>query len=299
MKTLKLNLSKCEGFTSHRSGWSYAIESLQPFHSDSGVLLDDFVERTFIWNKVKSKPYTFPWFGVVHLPSHDRVEFDKRNSLDFLFKSEKFLESLEKCLGLVTLSEYLARQIRPLVKCPVVSVRHPTQSAKFWAPSLYRQNKSISQIGYWLRDFVKCNEFLNKHSYLKTYCLPGIKAQYIDIWNRIMAQEGRDYIVHPPTNLDNEKYDDLLSSTVAVVFLHATSANNGIIEPLIRNTPIITNRLPATVEYLGEDYPIYDVDYINDDMIFEAHEYLKKMDKSFLRGDVFARDLINKLKEVI
>ena len=56
---------------------------------------------------------------------------------------------------------------------------------------------------------------------------------------------------------DNEKYDSLLEDSV--VFLNLLDARR--IRPwwnaLPRNTPLLINRLPGVVEYLGEDYPFY------------------------------------------
>ncbi|MFN8643026.1 MAG: hypothetical protein U0802_15745 [Candidatus Binatia bacterium] len=51
-------------------------------------------------------------------------------------------------------------------------------------------------------------------------------------------------------------YDRLLSENVFLDLLDA-SANNSVIECLARDTPLLVNRHPAVVEYLGPDYPLY------------------------------------------
>jgi hypothetical protein len=305
---MKLDLSKCEGFSTHRSGWSYAIKSLTPFHSSNGIFLDDFVERKFIWRRSENSYYNFPWVGVVHLPPHDKTEFDKRNSLQFLCDQINFKKSLKKCLCLITLSEDLKNILPTYIeeKIPIISVKHPTEKVnKTWSPFEFLKQPSITKIGYWLRKFQKFNSDISTAKNLlnyETYCLPGDTKRYSQIWDIIMMDSGQDFIIHDPSRLNNKEFDEHLSKTVAWCCMWATSANNGIIEPLIRNTPIITNRLPAVCEYLGDDYPLYDDlgdSIFTKEKILEAHEYLKNKDKTDLSGEFFAYDLITKLKDVI
>ena len=59
------------------------------------------------------------------------------------------------------------------------------------------------------------------------------------------------------TYLKNEDYDDLLMQNIVYLDLYDTSANNVIVECIVRNTPILINPLPGVKEYLGEDYPLY------------------------------------------
>lgn len=310
---MRLNLSKCEGFSMHRSGWSYVINCLKPFHSAKGIFLDDFVEKKFIWDRKKDNShYNFPWIGIIHVPSHDKPEFDKKNSLQFLFSQPNFHKSLKNCLCLVTLSNSLLIDVNNFLQSlgfniPTFSVKHPTEKVdKTWSPFEFLKSPSISQLGYWLRNF---EEFSNICSFIKdnnlnyeTYCLPGFVEEYNKIWNRLSCFIGKDYEIHAPSRLENNQYDKHLSKTLVYACFWATSANNGIIEPMIRNTPIITNKLDATVEYLGNDYPLYyngPEDLLDTNKILEAHEYIKNMDKYFLTGEYFVYDFITKLKNIL
>ena len=88
--------------------------------------------------------------------------------------------------------------------------------------------------------------------------------------------------------------------------LYDTSANNAVVECIARNTPILINRLPASEEYLGKDYPFFfnDIDHASSllydlDKVYEAHIYLKNMDKKWISGTYFAQDLTEKLDHVI
>lgn len=78
-------------------------------------------------------------------------------------------------------------------------------------------------------------------------------------------------------------------------------ANNLIIECIARNTPIVVNRMPGTKFYLGPDYPLFyeqlpiDPEIFSDNSIFWAHDYLKRLDKSWLEGGAF----VNSVKEAV
>lgn len=311
---MKFNLSKCEGFSTHRSGWSYAIQSLKPFHATNGIFFDDFIERKFIWNAHKDNSYyKFPWVGIVHLPKHNRVEFGVKNSLDFLCSQPNFQKSLKKCLCLITLSKDLKDCVQTALSdynIPIITVKYPTEKSLInWNPSKFLSNPSITQLGYWLRDFQKfhndAERIRQNNPKIETYCMPGDIYEYKRIWSNIINQYGIiNY--HEPINLKNDEFDNHLSKTLAWCCFHQTSANTAIVESIIRNTPIFTNKLPATVEYLGENYPLYnDSDLIDDNgfikkqRILEAHEYIKSMDKTDLSGEFFANDLIKKLNNLL
>lgn len=101
------------------------------------------------------------------------------------------------------------------------------------------------------------------------------------------------------SNITNEQYDDLLSMNIVFINLVDASAVNTIIECIIRNTPIIVNRLSATIEYLGSKYPLFydNVNEVNDLLsnkrnILKAHRYLRKMDKTKLSIDNFIKCLV-------
>ena len=95
------------------------------------------------------------------------------------------------------------------------------------------------------------------------------------------------YSVNLIDRITNEMYDRLLSQNVVFINLVDASAVNTLIECIVRNTPILVNRLPATVQYLGEGYPLF---YFNlehakhllktDVNIIKAYKYLKSLDKS-------------------
>ena len=99
--------------------------------------------------------------------------------------------------------------------------------------------------------------------------------------------------------LPNDEYDRLLSENIVFLHLMDCSAVNTIIECMVRNTPLVVNRLPAVVEYLGEEYPLYYHDLSEVPMLMtverirRATEYLAAMDKTFLRITSFIDGLKN------
>jgi hypothetical protein len=100
--------------------------------------------------------------------------------------------------------------------------------------------------------------------------------------------------------LSNEEYDELLTENVVFIDLVDASAVNTLIECIVRNTPILVNRLPATEEYLGVNYPLF---YKNlhhatellskESIIISAHIYLKSLDKSKFDVKYFMQNLLH------
>ena len=76
------------------------------------------------------------------------------------------------------------------------------------------------------------------------------------------------------------------------------------VECIFRNTPIIINKIPAVVELLGKNYPLYyekitDVyNLINQKNIKNAYTYLSKLPKTKFNITYFVSDLVHALKNV-
>jgi hypothetical protein len=110
--------------------------------------------------------------------------------------------------------------------------------------------------------------------------------------------------------VSDEEYDELLTKNIVFINLIDASTVNTILECIVRNTPIIVNKLPAVVELLGENYPLYfdsDIGHINEQvsiLLFDtrnlklAHKYLKAMDKSKFSIEYFMKDLTEIIKNI-
>lgn len=296
-------------FNSHRSGWPYAMDALKAIKRPNGVLFDGFVDSShsyFLGENVEKKivPYKKPWIGVIHNPHNMPIWYDYCNSPNVFLKREPMKESLKQCKGLFTLSEYFAKWLREQVSCPVSSLIHPTAHAdvrfdmdKF----LDNDDPKIFQIGFWLRSTLAI-QMLPTDKYTKVWIRPVKYAQdYLDREKRTVDTYGKlvgnyrakEWVSHT-------YYDQLLSKNLVFINLLDASANNCVIECIVRNTPLLVNRHPAAKEYLGADYPFfYDTleeaaKYAEDiDRVKAAHQYLKEQDKTRFSQEYFVQSFLN------
>lgn len=317
---IRLDLSNTTSFTAHRSGWQYCMSKLRHFHSRNGILFNDFVEKDFGWNVSEQYngslrlPYKRDWIGVWHNPPISPDWFDIANSPQAVLQRDVFQQSLKTCKAIVCLSEYLSNWLRDKIDVPIVTVMHPTEvPARKWHIKNYmkNRNKHVVQLGYWLRKFDSIHNLRCGSSYKKIWLAGDVNYStymydiYIKTLKRAKEVKYNWAGVHMQ-NLPNEEFDHLLSKSVVLVNLYDSSANNAVIECVARNTPLLVNRLPAVEEYLGKDYPLYinDLDHAASllydiDKLYEAHLYLKNMDKRWISGTYFANDLMKKLGEVL
>lgn len=104
--------------------------------------------------------------------------------------------------------------------------------------------------------------------------------------------------------VDNDTYVNILSNNIVFCDYIDCSASNTIVECICTNTPIIVSKLPAIIEYLGMDYPlyseyiydpVYDIYCITEYDITRAYNYLTNMNKDDLRLTYF----INKIDKCL
>lgn len=308
---INLDPNITDTYKSHRSGWKHVVKGLstleRPFRH--GLLFDSCVDRTFLWaNDVLSResliPYTESWLGIIH---HTFSNQCGHNNCSTLFNTPKFIESLHFCKGLIVMSEYLSEQVKyalpPLYSnIPITVVKHPTEFVpidKCFHPSLFYG--TVTHIGNFMR---------NKQAFIeldvngwKKQLLNNANAKIgLSCGNGCLAVGGGgnvinecEYSIGP---LDDKEYDELLTRTVVFVNLYDASACNTILECIVRKTPIIVNRHPAVIEYLGAEYPglysslnevsgmcnVYNVkkmyDYLNNNSEIKKDISIKK----FLKG---------------
>lgn len=127
-----------------------------------------------------------------------------------------------------------------------------------------------------------------------TACRNSFNNVYVVGALRLLKQYDLSVALLP--TLDNDAYDKLLSENVVFVqlFESATTAINTVLECIVRNTPIVVNRTPATLELLGAEYPLFydDLDeipaLISLSTIGEAHTYLAtRVPKDQFTGKAF------------
>jgi hypothetical protein len=263
-----------------------------------GILFEGYLDGVFWHNRTIYEPFV----GFFHnAPEHPEDVSDKYKrilSIRRLLETEGWKNSRDMCRGLFSLSYYLAGYLREATGKPVSVVRHPTEPVKdkFDFEKFHaNQHKKAFCIGHWMRDFETFFKVKSK-KFTKCLLMGGAEWDDHDLVNRHVANDPGtikyDYI-------PDWEYDQVLLENIAFVPLYDASANNVVIECIMRETPLLINRLPAAIEYLGEDYPFFfdDVDEamakIDDiDLIKETADYLKKKDKTFLSLNEFVQRMV-------
>lgn len=309
----KFDLNEQIVFGSHRSGWAAAINALTPLHNPAGVLMEGFLECRFAWDIWESArrgeaPIRNPWVGFLHNPPNAPHFAEHRASPQMIMESWHMQASLPYCQGMFVFSEYLANWLSERIDAPVNVLTHPTDlSVTQFSPEQFQQHDrpKIVQVGSWLRR-LNSIRLLPTFDYDKFWIAQSDTArehERIQWRNSNTFGESGLLTVGQYEEIEwlpNDEYDKLLSESVVFLDLYDSSANNSIVECIARSTPVLVNPLPAVVEYLGADYPLYfesleEAAYkVNDQAyVMEAHHYLKNMDKTRFSYDQFLSDVRN------
>jgi hypothetical protein len=278
---MKLNI-KTNLFTHHRDGWRAAVEKLKTIHNPLGIDFYDWVDVEFKKNNVIQSP----WVGILHNTlTYPKEYLFKYNSdrifpLTNLIYQENFIKSMKNCYGLFTLSNHTKNFLQRHLEVEIEKIWHPIIDVKpKFNINEFLKNPKIVTIGQWLRKYHSiCNLKINYRKYI-------LKTKMFDEdYNQIKNYTTVD--IEFINYLDNDQYDILLSNTIVFLDLYDAAACNTILECIIRNTPIVVNALPAVVEYLGTNYPLYYQSLeeaskkINDfEQIKKAHNYLSLKNK--------------------
>lgn len=310
----KLSLERRIVYTHQRSGWGFALASLSPLFLDEpdGTLFDSMIETNFARDLEAALregriPYRRPWIGFCHVPPEVPPSFDQNKCPLRIFELPAWRESLLHCQGLLALSQAHAAFLRSrFPSIPVAALRHPTERAarQFSFDSYLRAGQPLVQVGWWLRRLASIHH-LSLPKSRKFFLLPHVPERMARFRHAIEAERAASGA--PPlefwnaavlARLPNPEYDELLSRSVVFLHLHAASANNAIIECMVRRTPVLVSPLPSVREYLGEGYPLYFTTLdeaaakaSDQSQVLAAHQYLAAMDMEPLSGDTFCRDL--------
>ncbi len=283
----------------HRFGWEYVKSKLYDLSTKNGIYLDLFMEKTFLWNS--DIVYNKPWYGIMHnpqnIPQYLRKIYNIKNILDL----DTFKKSIKYCKGIIVLSNYLKKNLQKRIDIPIYSIKHPTpHHIKNFSIDLYKKDKKVIHIGYWLRNYDSFHKLKTKDN--KKILLdkiskePWLKDNLNEQKKKQIKDE--DKKIEIKQFISNEKYDEMMMSSIIFVDLIDTSANNLIVECIQYQTPLLINRHPAIVEYLGENYPFYyeSIEEANQkidnlELIQKTTEYLKHKDKSDISIGHFLKEL--------
>lgn len=312
----KFSLADHVIFSHHRSGWADAMRALEPLmrYDGKGTLLDATVEMTFVRELPRTRrqqlvPYRRPWVGFVHCPPRIPRWHLHRYSPSYYFRLKTWQDSMPYCQGLVTFSDSMASWLRKRVEVPVLSVKHPTnaESALRFDFGRYQvsSKRRVVQVGWWLRRLCSI-ELLPVRAIRKAILLPANDEFMRGVVYSQLERERQKVGVPPLEKWDAEllpyqpadAYDRLLASSIVLLDLYDSVANNALIECMVRHTPVLVNPLPSVLEYLGLDYPLYfetlaEAARKAEDLrlVGAAHRYLKKLPKHDLTGGSFLRGI--------
>ena len=305
------NLSALE----HRGGWKYILQELYTKHffsNNSTIDFFDVLEQQFLWKK---DVICFnKWIGIIHC-TPKTPNYLKDLNIEVMFQNPNFVKSLKHCVFLITLSPYITNYLKKKInielnlKLDIYTLYHPvvSENIPLFNISNFIDNseKTLIQIGQQLRKittiyFLKSNNNGNYKKLWLTGCkdfkkMEQLLEQEMDYFD--LKKEEQDKNVQMYYTETFEEYDMLLTKNIVIVHLFDAAANNTILECIIRNTPVIVNRIEGVIDYLGEDYPLYfdnitEIDKLLDiKKIKEAHLYLKKMDKRKFHTDFFITSL--------
>jgi hypothetical protein len=232
-------------------------------------------ERRSVTEDYIRVPFLLMWHNPPNMPKW----FDYINSPQMMLERPVFKKSMPNCVGIITFSDYMTQWVTHNVDAtiPVHTLKHPTEipENKFnFDKFMANPEKSVIQIGYWLRKMCFIGS-IQSPVYKKIWLYGGkhamdcIQRECIEHHaNNEPCGDMKDVLI---TRLSDELYDEVLTKNVIVLNLYDTS-----------HTPILVNKHPAVIEYLGPDYPLYYETYEeanrklhNFDVIKAAHVYLK------------------------
>ena len=289
------------------------MAALDPLLCPDGILLDTFIESTFCWERKEYEdsgvlPYRRSWVGFVHNPPGIPLWHEYSSAPQSIFQLPSWRASLGTCRGLFTFSKTMAARLGERLQVPIAALIHPTEAPKRFFDLdrfLAFEKPRILQVGSWLRR-ISSIALLPVTRLQRTYLMP--KPHGEDYLRDLIEREA----AHDPAArraewgqvdmllyLNPAEFDEMLTSSIVFLDLYDTVVNNTVIECIVRNTPILCNRLPGLVELLGEDYPFFfrslaeAADKAEDPALIRAAvAHLRDLPKDVFEGSHFLKSVV-------
>jgi hypothetical protein len=299
----------------HRGGWNYVLKifnDINLFNDNSDINFYDILELNLEKLQDNKK-----WIGIVHYTPNTPEYLNIFNINEVLLKNINFINAIPNCLGIITLSKYLYDYLKSYFIANEINIKlewlkHPVVFPNLlfdYKKYLDNSKKKIIQLGQHLRKITTIYNLKNNN--FEKYWFAG--NPYNNYNEQIIADEMRYLKIE---NLDMksvkiyytktfEEYDRYLQENIILVNMYDAAVNNAVIECIVRNTPIVVNKLPGVIDYLGNDYPLYfnkesEInDLLTNEKIKAAHEYLKKLNKDDLKIESFVKNFIEILKRFL
>ncbi len=265
-------------FGYHRFGWNWVVDqSAKELHcADSSLRLYTFLDCDLLFKGFNSKLYSVPlphkdWIGIIHLPPNVPYWFSYSHQIKRLKNEELLIKFFENCKGIICLSSYLKDYLEEFFqhKIPIHYLPHPVQdfNCKYDIQKIKYAIKNdfkmlnLVQMGYWLRRLEYIHR-LAEDGFHESYNLIQLglnnRKQYLTLLKTLkISNTPLSNKVFISKKLSQSSFDSLLTNSLPLIPLYDTSANNSLVECIGSRTPCLIQKHPATIEYLGEDYPLY------------------------------------------
>jgi len=306
---LKANFIEKKNF--HRGGWNNVLKifnHINLFNDNSDINFYDILE--FNLEKLQDNK---KWIGIVHYTPNTPEHLNIFNINEVLLKNINFINAIPNCLGIITLSKYLYDYLKLYFITNEINIRldwlkHPIIFPNLlfdYQKYLNNSEKKIIQLGQQLRKNTTIYNLKNNN--FKKYWFVGNPCNH----NEKIIEDEMTYLKIKNLDMKSvkiyytktyEEYDQYLQESIILINMYDAAANNAVIECIVRNTPIIINKLPGVIDYLGNDYPLYfnkesEInDLLTNEKIKAAHEYLKNLNKDDLKIESFVKKFIEILK---
>ena len=260
----------------HYNGWYEIVNNLTEnikLVSD-GIILDTFIDYCLWTNKPILKS---PWIGILHGVCMDCPTHKTKHNINDFLASDWFRLSKENCVAIVVLSEHTKNILKTKITIPVYSTHLPKSVGSKFNIENYFASPKILHIGSHCRNFSAFIRF--KTDILKNMIISNRKLPHAlncFTYNNITPSELCNVLISD-NHLNNQQYESEICNSVGFSYYYDAAATNGLLEYIVSNTPIVVNRHPAIVEYIGEDYPLFyeDINHCPDNYL-KSYEYIKK-----------------------
>lgn len=284
----------------HRWGWPYLYNRIvERFHDPNAPdLFTTSLEHDL--HVIAALPAGQQFVAITHHPwaiPRDRLprQWQPAPTAHEVINLPHYRHVEQRCRCLLTLSAPVRDQLRTKTTARVESLHLaiPRLTKRFDpAAFLAAPRKRLAQIGSWLRNFQAFLDVKIPTDWYKAWVFNENTSFAKEIAGELNTT-GVDLV----DTLSLVDYDRYLTSSVVFTNFYATAANNLITECIISCTPVIVNRLPEVVDYLGRDYPLfYDTldeaeTLMTSDAIVAGHHYLANLDKTNHDPNTFLKRL--------
>jgi hypothetical protein len=281
--------------STHYYGWFFVIDSIKNdiVDTNSNIVLDSFSDSCF-WNSKES--ISSHWVGIVHAVASDCDNLHHQTLHNYV-QHPWFLQNKTKCLKLITLSKYTADILRSLTDVPVTHIYHPKFCEHFFNIDSYFNNPQLNQSGFHSRNFLKFAEFDTKIDKIM-YVSKEWNNNYL---NKYLSSTSHNINIKN-CFLKNMDYIQNLITSIGFAYYNDVGASNSLLEHIVTHTPIVINKHPGVVEYIGKNYPLFYEDIQHDPdrylldkkHIMKCTNYLKEHSKlDIFTIEKFKQDLLS------